>query len=70
MVFGAKPYTVSNSNILNNAVNFGDCNVGVGMASTGNFFGGAAPYDMSCMMSGSTNASPAGAMIAGAGYRP
>lgn len=68
MVFTATPFTFSNSNLLNNqTANIGDCGT-TNVTSQGNFFGGAAAFDGSCMTQ--KNLSPAGAMIAGAGYRP
>lgn len=68
MVFNVTPFTFSGSNLLNNqTANIGDCST-TAVTSQGNFFGGAPAFDSSC--AGQKNLSPAGSMIAGAGYRP
>lgn len=68
MVFGVTPFTFSGSNLLNNqTANIGDCGT-TNVTSQGNFFNGAAAFDNSC--ASQKNVSPAGSMIAGAGYRP
>jgi hypothetical protein len=68
MVFGATPFTFSNSNILRNqTTNIGDCS-GPAITVSGNYFGAAAAFDTSCKTQ--TNATPAAAMLTTAGYRP